>query len=249
MTLMLLSLFACAVCGAPGPESLSLCRICRESLVSCPPLCSGCGGPLCGDTCRRLWAPLAPMRSLHAAYLFLGLGHEVLKAWKFKSGPLLDRAVLKMEDGLKERLGLLGVQAVIPVPQRYDREWELKGGSARRIAAWLSRELGVPLVCALEAGPTRTRQSGKTAEERYKNAPRFRAILTSPSWLEKSSPVLLVDDFTTTGHTLRSAARALSAGGWNEIHSFCLGLKLRRLEKQSRDLSQSTGWAVAVGEE
>ncbi len=243
---MLRALFACASCGSPRPESFPLCRVCRESLVPCPELCAQCGSPVCGSSCRKAWAPLGPLRSLHAAYLFLGLGHEVLKRWKFHPGPFLDQAILTLDASLASRLGATGARTIVAVPQRFERAWELGGGSSARIAAWLSRELGIPARGLLKPGVAGVRQSASSAELRFQNLIRFEPVTDGRPVLE---PILLVDDFATTGHTLRSAARALGAGGWSDVHAFCLGLKLRRLEKQSRDLRQSAGWPVAVGQE
>lgn len=243
---MLRLLFACASCGSPRPEAFPLCRVCRDSLLPCPELCAQCGSPVCGSKCRRAWAPLLPLRSLHATYLFLGLGHEVLRRWKFHPGPFLDQAILKLDASLAGRLRATGARTIVAVPQRFERAWELGGGSSARIAAWLSRELGIPARPLLKPGRLKTGQSSSSAELRFQNALRFQADNEGTPVLE---PILLVDDFATTGHTLRSAARALGAGGWSDVHAFCLGLKLRRLEKQSRDLSQSTGWAITVGQE
>lgn len=102
----------------------------------------------------------------------------------------------------------------------------MRGSRAERIAGWLSREHGIPLwpVLKLRAagGP---RQAELGIRDRLMHAPRF----TVPSHLRprlRRRKVLLIDDFATTGHTLRSAAATLTEGGARAVHGFCLGMRL-----------------------
>ncbi len=239
---MLRHLFRCSACDERAPERLPLCSICAASLIRCPELCGGCGSPVCGpDECLRPWAPLHPLESLRAAYLFIGRGHGVLAAWKFRSGPLFDRSILRMDDPLRKGIQSLGLKAIVPLPQRFERAWQLKGSPAERIAAWVSRETGAPLVRALRvSGHLAERQTGGGAHARFANRTRFERAEKLPD-----GPVLLVDDFMTTGHTLRKAASALSG---SRLHAFCLGLRLRGLEQKRGRLGERVRGAVAVGQ-
>jgi predicted amidophosphoribosyltransferase len=238
---MLRHLFRCSGCGESAPERLPLCAVCAESLIPCPELCPVCGSPICGQgDCLRPWAPLGPLESLHAAYLFIGQGHEVLKAWKFKPGPLLDRRVLRMEGPLKERLRSLELRAIVTMPQRFERSFQLKGSPSFRIAQWVSRELDLPVMPLLRLdGAPSVRQTGSAADARFGNRARFKAVR------KPDGPILLVDDFMTTGHTLRKAALALGGHG---LHAFCLGLRLRGLKQKRNHLGESMRGAVAIGQ-
>ncbi|HUP56918.1 MAG TPA: hypothetical protein VM598_05650, partial [Bdellovibrionota bacterium] len=175
---MIHHLFRCSGCGESAPERLPLCSVCAESLIPCPELCSHCGSPLCGASeCLKPWAPLDPLGSLHASYLFIGQGHEVLKAWKFKSGPLLDRRVLRLEPSLAARLAALGLRAIVPLPQRFERSFQLKGSPSERIARWVSRETDVPVRPLLRfSGQASARQTGSAADVRFGNRTGFTAV-------------------------------------------------------------------------
>ena len=225
------SLFKCIAClqglyWLPTP----LCLACQESLVTCPPLCPSCASPACGTPCLTPWRSelLAPLgiESFSAKYLAIGSGHRVLKRWKAQGGALLDRMILS------EPPHYSGIDAVIPIPQSFDRAWNLRGGSSARVGRWVARGNKIPLIHGIRAmGAIDSTQIGHQAKRSLMGRIESKSQFLSTQSLPKSvRKVVLVDDFMTTGKTLFRAAEVLSASGVSEVHCFCLALRPRHLK-------------------
>ncbi len=229
---MYLNLFQCIACDEPGPdfECLPLCRLCLQSLIPCPPLCAQCTGLACSPAaCLRRWIQLPPenpIRSYSARYLLIGQGFRVLKRWKTHPGRAFDRRVLgrDLARPLRESAGMRlasGEATVVAIPQDPRRSRILGGNPAERIALALSEGTGLKVQNLLQLPQLRTgsRQAEKTAGERLESPINF--VATGPC----PKRIILVDDFMTTGHTLRSAATALARAGTREVDVFCLGFR------------------------
>lgn len=230
LDLPLALLFRCASCDEPAPtrSSFPLCDSCSESLRDCPPLCSSCASPLCiaQGTCLRPWASHAAIRTYHARYLLIGAGYRTLRRWKTRSGPLFTRRILKSGDEKLHALAALRADAIVPIPQRVRRSFELGGSPAGLIAGWLARELRLPVRSLLQIEHKPRAQAELSLLERMGSRMRFTVPLAQargPTVLPLR--VILVDDFMTTGRTLESAAQALGEAGVREVHAFCLGLR------------------------
>ncbi len=142
-----------------------------------------------------------------------------------------------MDSCLRNTLLETQAQVLVPVPQRFPRAWRLRGSPALLLANWLRRETGLPL-CNLLLVPEKdhndfagnqSRQAELSVQDRLKNKIRF---VFNPDHQNSSEPqnktpkkVILIDDFMTTGHTLREASKVLASHGVQEIHIFCLGVK------------------------
>jgi predicted amidophosphoribosyltransferase len=227
---------SCVVCSeSVTRRSFPLCPVCADGLLDCPDLCSLCGSPACptSSTCIRPWAQTPHIRSWAARFLLVGRGYEVLKKWKWARGPLFTRKVLRPTNELKNWLTNLQTDAIIPVPQHTARAWRLGGSPALEIAHWVaSLAGGIPVLTALTPGNrTRRHQAELDAVGRFGNALEFKSSVEL-----RARRVLLVDDFTTTGHTLRRAAASLMQDRHErtlEIHAFCLGLRPVGLRRKS----------------
>ncbi|MFZ9594766.1 MAG: ComF family protein [Bdellovibrionia bacterium] len=229
-----------------------LCAICEQSLVKCPPLCASCASPLCliqpHSTCLRPWikrlsCPTSTLDSTSARYLLVGKGYEVLKNWKKRGGLFFDRKVLVSDPELISQWMNLSAQAIVPIPQTHDRSWQMgkqfAGTPVQRIARWVSIRCQIPVVPLLEK-KTRIKQAKRQAQmtfqERISNREnpfQWAQNLTTEkggSNDKKDVPqsVLLVDDFMTTGQTLREAAHVLKSSGVRQVHAFCLGARVFR---------------------
>lgn len=241
---MLSILFKCISCGlGPQRSSFPLCETCFQSLVPCPRLCS-CGSPICPETgCDRPWAQNAAIQSYRARYALIEPGYTVLKRWKKSGGRIFDRRILNPDSSILGSLKGFGLQVIVPIPQRVSRAWTLRGSPAEKIARWIGRKLDVPVsfLLKVDSRNSRFRQAELPIQERLAN--RFRFEVEQRLLSAAGSRVLLVDDFMTTGHTLRIAARALSTYGIHQIHVFCLGLRL-----QQPRLSHRKPRSVPVGE-
>ena len=225
-----------------------------------PELCCQCGSPAClqaGRTqCQRPWISTegsGEIKSYNALYLLVEPGYRILKRWKKSGGFLFDRTILRIENkALLNHLKTIRPDVVIPIPQRIRRSWELRGSPADKIARSVGAALGAPVHPVLlhsQSSTSQVRQAELHASERMENPVNFSV---SPEYSISGRTVMLVDDFMTTGHTLRKAAGALSLRGVREIHSLCLGVRpvYRELEFQRIcNLIQSQSDSKAIGQE
>jgi predicted amidophosphoribosyltransferase len=234
---MLALLFRCIGCEeglrlASDKPSFPLCRLCYESLTPCPPICYHCGSVRCsnqktaeGPRCLSPWAHRPLIQSYSARYLLISRTYRILKAWKGRRGLLFDRRILIPDPRLVELWKATEADAVIPVPQNFNRAWKMRGSRALFLANWVSSQTGIPVVQALLPAPRNLagkRQAELSSHERVCNELSFPLRPYMPAGIRR---VILVDDFMTTGHTLNSAAKSLHSAGVTNIHTFCLGMR------------------------
>jgi predicted amidophosphoribosyltransferase len=176
-----------------------------------------------------------------------------------QGSPALDRQILGRDEVFGKSRELAGLADIVCwIPQNLERSWMLGGSPAERVARQVGRIMAKPLVRALARGHRDRvlfkRQAELTREERLRNPIRFELAPEAIRLIGRRAA--LVDDFMTTGQTLKAAAGALRAGGAAEVHVFCLGLRpfrgasepLARPEER-RDLLEGAGRPVAVGQE
>ncbi len=178
--------------------------------------------------CLHPWSEPGLIQSYTAQYLLVGQCYQTLKRWKIHHGLLFDQRVLNPKLEIRERLRQLRAEAIVPIPQEFSRSWDLRGSRALRIAEWLSPQTRLPVLPILLAppkNPTRQRQAQLSMRDRLANPIRFEVNEELLRIRSVPSSLILVDDFFTTGHTLRQAARTLKARGVQSIHIFCLGLR------------------------
>ncbi len=223
----------CSLCGNPtgwGPAT-GLCRACwgrRKRLGGAR--CPTCGKPLPaveGQEDHACGACLAdpPAFEAHASpYAYAGPVRQLVLMYKeqrrYPLAGLLGRALAR--EVRRRWLGWApdGVVAVPgPLLRRVVRGFEPAGLVAREAA----RALRVPLLEGLRLRRTPKPQKGLTVARRRENV--RSAFLGDPRLL-KGKTVLLVDDVTTTGATLREGARALvRAGATVRTATFAMTLK------------------------
>jgi predicted amidophosphoribosyltransferase len=232
-------LFRCPSCEqGTCARAFPYCATCAALLEPCPALCPSCASPLCptdpGGACLRPWVGVSnpALQSFSGQYLLLGPGYSVLKSWKVRHGWLANRVVLRGPPRLGALLPPGAPAFIVPVPQRLRRAWRLGGSPARVIADWLSRWSRIPVLEALQPAerPQGARRQGELCgPERLANRLAFAS--TPGLRLPPEAQLILVDDFLTTGHTLRSAAAALRSsqepgvGDTISIHAFALGAR------------------------
>lgn len=250
--------FICISCqgSLPRGEHL-LCEACRSALLPAPPLCPKCGSPVCvaENKCENPWLSRPTLiQSYTALYLLIEPGYTVLKAWKRSGGSLLDRRILHWSDEARCRAlqNFEGADAIVAIPQRLSRVWKLGRSPAQSVATWLSMETGLPIQNLLTPpllNRSGRRQAERSAQERMENPLRFGLKLKIVRENQISS-VILVDDFMTSGRTLKAAAEALRNAGVRRVDVFCLGLRPRLIyngvRQQKRNLAQSRGGTVAI---
>jgi predicted amidophosphoribosyltransferase len=250
-----MSFTLCPACRLPTERAFSAlpCEECLSSLLFSPVICPICLGFACAEdsrTCTRDWirvdgAEDAPVRftRLIAGYLSLGPGFRVLKAWKTTRNPALERILLA---GVRNALRPFEQSedlTLVPIPQSPARRWELFGGSTLRLCEMVRavrKESGLraTVLEALQVAPAsgelhETSQARTRGADRYRrSSPFVRDETIGPDSVE-ASPLLLVDDFLTSGSTLRKALHSLridrsgrpSPFAHQDFHAFVLGFR------------------------
>lgn len=213
------------VCGGCRKRGIWLCDSCWAQVRYVPsPVCGRCGHPLqrAGDPCRwcREWP--SGLSTVRAAFVFEGPMRSSIHRFKYQGefarghflGNLLadhaESTVVRRKDP---------VDIVVPVPlhlrRRRARGYNQAEILAKRVAERLDLRLGSGLIGTGKTQPQVT--LGRT--ERWEN------VKDAFQW--KGAPlaganVMLIDDVTTTGATLASAAMAVIAAGANGVHGLVL---------------------------
>ncbi len=230
-------LFRCPHCGEGAAlNSLPFCKRCVGNLLVAPPLCPKCFSPNClgvDAKCERPWAAdgLSPITSLSAAYLLQGKTFSVLKSWKKNRAWLSDRRIFRFSEHVWRALTEFQPEYVSCVPQRFSRAWQMGGGPTEALSRFLARRLGIPFVQLLSPGVrTSFRQGELQGTARIQNPITFEGQLTIPP----HARLLWVDDFITTGHTLRRSAQCLREIGFlGPIHGMALGMRMRHRAEEA----------------
>jgi predicted amidophosphoribosyltransferase len=204
--------------------------------LALPARCAGCGAASAAALCATCLTALAgeiepfsavPMPApdglptVSAAAGYHGVCRAVLLAHKEKGRIALARplGVLLAAAVRRELVAGLGPTALLLVPVPARRSAIRRRGrdpllAVTRCCATLLRTSGVPVTVDTPLRVTRRvrDQGGLGPQDRRENlSGAFRCAAAAPT---RSVQVVLVDDVSTTGHTLAEAARALRAAGW-----------------------------------
>lgn len=208
----------CAGCVRLGSQ---FCLRCRHQLRSVqPPWCSSCGCTIDPDTtglrdrCAECVLDPLPLHAVRSVALFEGPLRLAIHRFKYRGRAAAARGLADLMIA-PARLALAGTPTgaqtiVVPVPLSAVRERERGYNQAALLAAPLARALRLPLDCAALHRTRHTpSQVGQSRPQRRENV---RGVFASHSRLD-GRHVLLVDDVTTTGSTLGSAAAACLTAG------------------------------------
>lgn len=171
--------------------------------------CPGCGRMSTGP-CPSCWSVIAPAPAGRpAALTHDGSARRLVLGLKFRNartvaGALAARMVAALEDPAS-------VDVVTWAPTSARRVADRGYDPAELLARAVARRLGRPCRRLLRRYRHSGPQRGKNRRERLAG-PQFSA---RPLWRRQC--VLVVDDVTTTGATLRRAAEALVAAGAGEV--------------------------------
>lgn len=193
-----------------------------------PPLCERCGrqlapasnATLC-STCLAESEPDALEASRAVAY-HEGVIREAVLALKYQrrrrvAEPLGDLLAAWLLDAGWQ------VDTIVPVPLHANRRQGRGFNQAELIARRCARRLGVPCSSDLLRARETPPQVGLTGAERRANvAGAFSLSRPAPSTALAGKRVVLVDDVTTTGSTLRAAAEALRGARPLSIRAICV---------------------------
>jgi ComF family protein len=222
----------CVACGASleSPLDGPVCASCWRGIAPItPPICRTCGDALptwrerdraggCCARCRRQPPGLACAR---AAGAYDGVLRRLIHCLKYEGRRAL---AVRLGAMMRERGAdvLEGADLVVPVPLH----WRRQHARGFNHADDLARALGLPVARALRRVRATSPQFGLSAGRRARNV---RGAFAPPrrGWRGRrrhdgrlqGACVVLVDDVSTTGATLRACAEVLTAGGAREVRA------------------------------
>ena len=222
----------CQVCGQWPAQPVCRACVCRFALARSR--CSGCAAPLaphsgvCGECLTR--AAPAPLDHCLAAVDYAYPWDHLIARFKFRDEPGLAGVLAERmlaAPGAAEALASSDWLVPIPLsPQRlvsrgYNQAWELVKAVQARVAP---APLG--LADALVRLGEAPDQHSLPREQRLRNL--RGAFATAPQHVEtlRGQRVLLVDDVSTTGATLHSAALALKQAGVAQVQGLVIARTL-----------------------
>ena len=213
------------VCGGCGKSGIRWCSDCqnRVQFVS-GPICKVCGLPqahfgLC-DRCQQNYPSFKLMRSWS---VFEDPVRGALHQLKYRRNVGLGEALASQMSTFVAQLGW-PVDTIIPIPLGKKRLKERGYNQVAMVAKPLSLRLGIDYrpAALIRARETRS-QVGLSATERKQNV--LNAFQADKDKIS-SRTVLLMDDVSTTGATLSSAAEALYASGAKEVYAITVARAL-----------------------
>ncbi len=213
------------VCGGCRKRGAWLCDACWAQVRYVPsPVCGRCGHPMqrAGDPCRwcRKWP--SGLSSVRAAFVFEGAMRSSIHRFKYRGeharGHFLGQLLADhAENPVARRKEPSDI--VVAVPLHLRRRRARGFNQAEILAKRVAVRLGLPLSSGLiRTGKTQPQATlGRT--ERWEN------VKDAFQW--KGAPlaganVLLIDDVTTTGATLASAATVVMAAGAGQVNGLAL---------------------------
>ncbi len=231
-------LLRCPLCGdSLDFESAPFCKFCSEVNAEPVALCGGCLLPHGGSPCP------STIQSIYALHLSVGSTHQKIRAWKKRKSPLWDRHLLNPK-GLSSThcppQFLNPLAWLIPIPQNPKRSTELGGNPALTIARWVSAHTKMKIEDRLFELPQAKIES-QAKKDRWQrwvdttDQPKLRSDAWKHLKTNKTKHALLVDDFCTTGATLRAHAEPLLELGFDRVDALVLGYRPKGLS-----LSQNT---------
>jgi ComF family protein len=204
------------------PTRGPLCTACWRALPRhVTPLCA-CGGP-CGAArvcarCRRGLGPFSRGASLGP---FEGTLRTLIHELKYRGRRRVAARLAELLMARPEVVQVLSAECVLlPVPLHPRRRRERGFNQADLLARELGRRSGLPVASALVRRKDTRSQTGLSAAARRANVAGAFAVRHRP--LVAGRRVILVDDVTTTGATVRACAQTLRAAGAAEVRLLTL---------------------------
>ena len=221
----------CKICRAPLEEAGEriVCRACLARLEPRRgPACPRCGRFLEGAGGSHLCARCLsgpPAYALHRSCgAYAGTLKDVVLLFKYRRYAPLARPLAAWADACLAGETELweGADLLVPVPLHRARRRERGFNQARLVAAGLGRARGLEVLgrgCLVKARRAPA-QAGLRAADREANV-RGAYAVRRPDEV-RGRTLVLVDDVTTTGATLRECARVLVEAGAREVRAVTL---------------------------
>lgn len=213
----------CVLCRRRSRRDIGLCVECEQAFAINSDACPRCAEPLAAAPtvevdspeeriCGACLSSPPPWKRTVAPFTYTPPLSRILSSLKTGNG-LLEARILGALLAPFVRACYVGERlpaALVPMPMTRRRRWQRGFNQAELLATVVARALGLPhvrgcLVRTKDAPPQRS----LSRSARLRNVRGAFEVKHSPP----GRHVALVDDVTTTGATVRAAARALLQGG------------------------------------
>jgi ComF family protein len=211
----------CALCGLRSGHALPLCSPCAAELPPNEQACVRCALPLPGAEgtrlCGECLAQPPPFDAVRAPWLYGEYLGYLIHRWKYAGDLTLTPLLAQLW------LAAAGppppVDALVPVPLHWWREWRRGYNQSALLARQLARH-GTPEVeyRLVRRNRATAAQSGSDAGARARN---LRGAFTVRGACDNLR-LAVIDDVFTTGATAAEVARTLKRAGAAEVEVWCL---------------------------
>jgi len=131
--------------------------------------------------------------------------------------PLAEGLGRRMSDTMAPLIDKIKPDMVVPVPLHASRRYYRGFNQAEELAREIARRLEVPLQADILYMARRTKQQARLPAARREVNVRGAFAVADDDGVLEGKRIILVDDVTTTGATLRENARALREAGAKKI--------------------------------
>lgn len=208
----------CGLCGKPADsEDRLICRACWDLIKGFEaPYCSGCKGLLFDRlSCRE--CRTSPMVIFSLGYFDNRL-QSIIHDLKFRGlKPLAAGLGRGLADLITPVADRVKADYIVPVPLHDSRRLGRGFNQAEEIAREISARLDVSLQTELLFAVRKTRQQARLPAAQREANVRGAFAVDDELGILQGKRVILVDDVTTTGATLRENARVLKRAGAKRI--------------------------------
>jgi ComF family protein len=210
----IIAVFAPYVClGCGVEENMLLCEGCRHALPSLPSRCYRCHAITRDFTVCKGCSRTSSLSHVQVVTSYDGLAKELLHRAKYERAQTGLHEIAEQMCEAHETYVEPGV-TLVPLPTATSRVRQRGYDHAVLLAKDLSRLLGAPMSQLLRR-TTQTHQVGSSRAVRLKHMEgAFRVTQLSRM---KDAHILLIDDVTTTGATLESAAKVCRQHGARRV--------------------------------
>lgn len=215
----------CLLCQATvdGPGQRDLCQYCRHDLPRIDWPCPRCGLPLAESehllTCGACLKNPPAWEHCTSALAYAKPVDRLILQWKQRGHSPAGRVFTQL---LAEQLAARLMptdrpEAILAVPQHWQRSLRRGFHPAGEIARTLGRALNIPVLHTLKRTQATPRQQGLTARQRRRN---LKGAFSVSGALP--AHIALVDDVVTTGSTATEICRLLKQHGVEQVDLWCL---------------------------
>jgi competence protein ComFC len=215
---------SCFVCHTMGTEVI--CDACLSTLiVPIPaPFCLRCGQLQLTTDCSKCKDYPDELIRCRAVGIHQGILSDLIHQLKYRDKPMLARPLSKLIVSFlqvrAEMMNNLSFDAIVPIPLHSVRERKRGYNQSVRLAIGVGEALSIPIANKAIARVRDTRQQvGMARSGRVKN---LEGAFRSDPAVCRGKSFLLLDDVSTTGSTIREAAKELLASGAVKVYAITL---------------------------